>query len=249
MRKQAPSRDGFYHATFGGSGGIVRAVFVLESGKLYGQGERGASYEGCYDLDAVRNVFAFTGTVTIPPSVITASGVGTGQQGVTLPFKGESALPDPVARYSLDLAGKAVDVAMRYVSPLPSPEVRSPMAPEQREHMFKEGIYHAVFEDGALLGQGVLVLRRGKVGGVGHDIGEYSGGYSFDAANNRLTLDLDVRVPAKTPITKDLKAGPAGSTVRIEGQGPAPDPLGRYTVTFAGQPAVLSLRFMRALPG
>ena len=41
----------------------------------------------------------------------------------------------------------------------------------------------------------------------------------------------------------------ASDTVSIAGQGPSPDPDGRFTVKIAGQPVVLALRFLRAMPG
>ena len=116
----------------------------------------------------------------------------------------------------------------------------------------RDGIYHAVFEEGTDLGQAVLVLRDGRVGGVGHDDGEYDGGYAVDAARGLVALDLIVKVPARTQITTGvtgMKAGPAGSTVSITGQGPSPDPDGRFTVKIAGLPVVLTLRFLRAMPG
>ena len=105
-----------------------------------------------------------------------------------------------------------------------------------------DGVYQAVFGGGALIGQGALVLRHGKAGGIGHDHGEYSGAYHHDSSSGVLELDIDVRVPSATPIAAGLKAGPAGSTVRATAKGMLATPSTTLPVDLAGHKCELVLR-------
>ena len=115
--------------------------------------------------------------------------------------------------------------------------------------MSVDGIYHVVFGGGSQIGQGLIVLRNGHMGGVGHQVGEYDGTYQFDPATGRLTLAGVIKVPRAQPVTANLKGGPAGSSVVYEGSGPKPDPEAIYAIKLAGEPATLTLRRLGPLPG
>ena len=111
-----------------------------------------------------------------------------------------------------------------------------------------DGVYHATFGAGALLAQGALVLRHGKAGGIGHEQGEYAGSYHYDPSDGRLALDIDIRVPTAAPIAAGLKAGPAGSTVRVEAAGRLQDPLTIIPVDLMGHKGEMALRRVGSLP-
>ncbi len=107
-----------------------------------------------------------------------------------------------------------------------------------------DGLYFATFGAGALLGQGALVLLRGKIGGIGHHHGAFSGAYGYDPAGNRIALDVDIRVPPATPIAAGLKAGPAGSTVRIKAEGVLAAPSTTLPVDLAGHRGEMTLSWV-----
>jgi hypothetical protein len=112
-------RDGIYRALIAGSAETGSAVYVCRAGKVVGVGYKGADYEGTYSWDDVRKVNTFEIEVTFPPGVQMVTGMVAGAQGATLTVRGEGKTPEPVSRFSLDLAGRAVDVQLSYVRPLP----------------------------------------------------------------------------------------------------------------------------------
>ena len=110
-----------------------------------------------------------------------------------------------------------------------------------------DGVYYVTFGAGALLGPGALILRRGKIGGMGHDAGHFAGSYHYDPAAKLLNLDIAIRVPAATPIAVGVKAGPAGSAVHVQLVGPQPQPSHTFRANLAGHTGELTLQLFAPL--
>lgn len=104
----------------------------------------------------------------------------------------------------------------------------------------RDALFHVSFGGGALLRQGGLVIRRGKVGGIGHYLGEYSGSARIDSCG-LLDLDIGVRVDAGVPIATGLKAGPAGSTVYFKAKTAWPAPQTTCQIDLAGNKGTMTL--------
>ena len=111
--------DGIYQVVYAGTAMEARGVFVLRQGAFTGVGQTGALYKGKYGPDPARGLFQFEGNVDFPPDTILVTGSRAGPNGLSMPFKGESAAPKPDARFSISFGGRAVDLMMSYVGPIP----------------------------------------------------------------------------------------------------------------------------------
>ena len=112
-------RDGIYRLVYAGISANAFGLFVIRNGEFRGVGQSGAEYEGTIRFEPSRNLFVFDGSACFKPGTQMVIGGTAGDDGLTLPFKGEMSNPDPSTRFSLAFANRAVDVAMDYVSPLP----------------------------------------------------------------------------------------------------------------------------------
>ena len=112
-------REGIYQLVYAGATSSAVGVFVLRNGAFSGVGEKGAHYTGNYKFQPARNLYKFEGQVQFPPNTATVTGFVAGDQGSTVKLEGELSTPDPATRFSLDFAGRAVDVSIKYVSPIP----------------------------------------------------------------------------------------------------------------------------------
>jgi hypothetical protein len=110
-----------------------------------------------------------------------------------------------------------------------------------------DAFYRVAFGSGALLQPGGLVVRGGKVGGMGNNGGIYTGTAFCENSSRVLTLDIGVRVAAGTPIASGLKAGPAGSTVYFKAQGAPPEPEMTYKIDLAGNKGEMTLSLLDEL--
>ena len=112
-------RDGIYQLTYAGVSFSALGVFVIRNGKFSGVGQAGALYHGTCMLDPARNLYQMAGTATLKANTSTVTGFLTGDQDATFPIKAELSSPDPSTRFSIDFAGRSVDVAATYVCPIP----------------------------------------------------------------------------------------------------------------------------------
>lgn len=107
-------------------------------------------------------------------------------------------------------------------------------------------VYQVTFGSGALLPPGGLVVRRGKVGGIGNYHGAYSGSARMDAGG-MLDLDIGVRVDVGVPIATGLKAGPAGSTIYFKARLAVPASVSTCQIDLAGNKGTMTLGIVDVL--
>ena len=112
-------RDGRYTFEFGTLLGFGRACVELRNGEFSGVTEAGANLEGWCRYVPGRNVVAYQLIVHMPPNHTAVTGLTTGEYGRRVMVSGEKSLGLDGQRFSFGLAGRAVDVAMRYDGPLP----------------------------------------------------------------------------------------------------------------------------------
>ncbi len=111
-------KDGRYEAEFGTALGIGTAQLTLRDGFFRGSTARGIPLEGWCRLDPVRNLLGYELAVSVPPHTNTLSGLSTGDDGRRVLVRGERTTGEAGNRFSFGFAGRAVDVAIRYVGPL-----------------------------------------------------------------------------------------------------------------------------------
>jgi hypothetical protein len=112
-------REGLYRLTYAGVASSAVGMFAVRNEAFSGVGEMGAYYQGTCVRDPVRNLYAFNGNVTFRPDTPTVTGYVASPAGSTVPLSGELSEPSPATRFSLDFAGRTVDVLVEYVGPLP----------------------------------------------------------------------------------------------------------------------------------
>jgi hypothetical protein len=111
-------QDGLYEAEFGTTLGMGTAQLTLRDGVVMGQTSSGLPIAGRCSLDPRRNLVVYEMTVEVPPHTDTLSGLSTGDSGRAVMVRGEKAVGAAGNRFSFGFAGRAVDVAVRYVGPL-----------------------------------------------------------------------------------------------------------------------------------
>jgi hypothetical protein len=111
-------KDGLYEAEFGTTLGMGTAQLTLRDGVVTGRTSNGLPIAGRCSLDPRRNLIVYEMTVEVPPNTDTLSGFSTGDNGRAVMVRGEKAVGAAGNRFSFGFAGRAVDVAMRYVAPL-----------------------------------------------------------------------------------------------------------------------------------
>jgi hypothetical protein len=110
--------DGFYTATYAARDRVAHAMLVFRAGTIVGIDEHGGQYDGTYAFDATRNLTVCDVVLTVADGVRLITGRSFDHSGAKVRLVGEMPTPQPVARFSLDLAGRAVDVALRCIRPL-----------------------------------------------------------------------------------------------------------------------------------
>ncbi len=112
-------REGLYRLCYAGAASSAVGVFAFRNNEFSGVGETGAIYHGACVRDPARNLYRFTGSVTFRADTPTVTGFQASPQGSTVPLSGEFSEPAPSTRFSIDFAGRAVDVSMEYICQLP----------------------------------------------------------------------------------------------------------------------------------
>lgn len=111
-------KDGHYEADFGTTLGVGTAKLTLRDGMLSGHTASGIPLTGSCRLDPARNLIVYELAVEVPPNMDTLSGLSTGASGRRVVVNGERADSAAGNRFSFGFAGRAVDVAIRYVGPI-----------------------------------------------------------------------------------------------------------------------------------
>ena len=111
-------KDGRYEAEFGTTLGMGTAQLTLHNGVFAGSTANGIPLDGWCRRDPQRNLMSYELSVSVPPNTDTLSGLSTGEDGHRVVVRGERAFGQAGNRFSFGFAGRAVDVAIRYVGPL-----------------------------------------------------------------------------------------------------------------------------------
>ena len=112
-------REGLYRLQYAGATSSAVGLFAIRQEAFTGVGEMGALYQGTCKRDPGRNLNIFQGSVTFRPDTPTVTGFVASPSGSTVLLAGELSDPEPSTRFSIDFAGRAVDVLIEYVGPLP----------------------------------------------------------------------------------------------------------------------------------
>jgi hypothetical protein len=111
-------RDGYYDVTYATVHGEGLARVRFEGGKVTGETDRGTLLEGVCRHDVPRKTLQFEIVATIPPNKLSITGLATGGVSRRVVFKGETPAGTENPRFSIDFAGRAVDIMARYSGPL-----------------------------------------------------------------------------------------------------------------------------------
>ncbi|MGD9785742.1 MAG: helix-turn-helix domain-containing protein [Hyphomicrobiaceae bacterium] len=96
------------------------ALAVLRNGKILGSDRFGGVFVGSYQFDAAKEVNAVHLRMHVPPEGVLVTGFAAGSDGATVDIVGSFARAAPVTRARAEVAGRAVEVQMTYLGPLPN---------------------------------------------------------------------------------------------------------------------------------
>jgi hypothetical protein len=111
-------RDGFYDVKYATMRGAGFARLRFECGTVSGETDRGTLLDGVCRYDSSRKTIQFEIAATVPPNNVSITGLTTGDTSRRVMFKGEAPAGDLNPRFSIDFAGRAVDITARYSGPL-----------------------------------------------------------------------------------------------------------------------------------
>jgi hypothetical protein len=111
-------KNGYYEVQFATLQGRGTAKIRVEDGVLQGETDRGTRLDGLCGADAARNVIRFEIAAIVPAKRVTITGLNTGDEPRRIVFRGELPNCTPTSRFSIDFAGRAVDLVARYLEPL-----------------------------------------------------------------------------------------------------------------------------------
>lgn len=110
-------KDGLYEIEFGANMGFGTAKIEMKGGRFSGSTVAGALLQGSAVYVSGRNLVSYEMWVDLPPNHTTLTGLTTGPEGRRIAVSGEKSLGQAGQRFSFGLAGRAVDVYLRYVGP------------------------------------------------------------------------------------------------------------------------------------
>lgn len=124
-----------------------------------------------------------------------------------------------------------------------------------RAPMLDDGLYGLSFEshepgDDAspvARGDGLAVLRGGRIVGSDRHGGVFKGHCRYDAARDEAVIELRLAIPPNGVLLTGLAAGPSGAFVDVSGRLPAPKPVSSGVLEVAGVPVAVELRFVGPL--
>ncbi|HKZ95410.1 MAG TPA: helix-turn-helix domain-containing protein [Hyphomicrobiaceae bacterium] len=154
---------------------------------------------------------------------------------------GDTALPGPVAAYLrvLQMAGPAA--VTEELGRL-----------KGRSKMFDEGIYGLTYKGEYLgqheAGQGLAVLRNGKILGSDRWGGVFAGSYEYDPVNETNRMHVRIEVPPEGTLVTGFSAGTKGATLDIVGAFERAAPVASAVVDVGGRPVEIELTYLGPLP-
>lgn len=111
-------KSGRYDVTFAVLRQQGKAIVRVEDGLLTGETDRGTQLDGFVGIDEGRQVVRFEIGAVIKPHATSITGVTAGDEPRRIVFRGEAAMTTAAARFSIDFAGRAIDIEARYIGPL-----------------------------------------------------------------------------------------------------------------------------------
>lgn len=124
--------------------------------------------------------------------------------------------------------------------------------------MLDDGVYGLRFEsrlpgrsDGqdAERGDGLAILRSGRILGSDRHGGVFRGRYRYDAAAGEAVVEVRLAVPPHGVLLTGLAAGPEGAVLDVSGRFRPARPVSSAVVDIAGAPVSVELRFVGPLGG
>ena len=112
-------RNGFYRVLFGGKAYSAVNIFMLKDGHAVGFNMDGDECSGSYDYDPVRKLVRFEVVAEVQPNITLVTGQNIGATPMKVRLVGDAPIPEPSSRFSFDLGGRTVDVAMTFLRDLP----------------------------------------------------------------------------------------------------------------------------------
>jgi transcriptional regulator with XRE-family HTH domain len=154
---------------------------------------------------------------------------------------GEVNLPGPVAAYLRLLVAAGPDNLAAELGRL-----------QGRHKMFDEGIYSlsyaAAGEDFKTGGDGLAVLRSGRIVGSDRWGGMFEGSYRFDGTSQTNHFHLRMQVPADGELVTGFTGGPEGATLDIVAVLERASPMASATIEIDGRAVDLKLTYLGPLP-
>jgi hypothetical protein len=121
--------------------------------------------------------------------------------------------------------------------------------------MLDDGIYGLSFtafdaeggEGGAERGEGIAVLRGGRILGSDPHGGLFRGCYRLDGGDGAAMIEVRLDVPPHGVLVTGYQAGPAGAALEIRASFAPPRPVSSTVVDVAGVPLAVELRYVGPL--
>jgi len=117
--------------------------------------------------------------------------------------------------------------------------------------MLSDGIYGLRFDadsgTGGAFGEGLAVLRRGRIVGSDAFGGVFAGRCLYDPAHDETVVTVRVAVPPHGILLTGFEAGSRGAVVEVSGRFQSPCPVSSAVVDVGGAPVAVELRYVGAL--
>jgi transcriptional regulator with XRE-family HTH domain len=109
-----------YRAEFMGETDTGSALAALRNGKILGSDTWGGVFMGSYDFDPVTEKNTVHLRLNVPPEGRLITGFAAGPDGASIDIVGSFERAAPVTKAVADVAGRPVEVTMKYLGPLPN---------------------------------------------------------------------------------------------------------------------------------
>ncbi len=123
--------------------------------------------------------------------------------------------------------------------------------------MLPDGIYGLSFEIGCSAssgadtarGDGLAVLRGGRIVGSDPNGGLFKGHCRYDAGCGEAVIQVQLAIPPNGVLLTGLQAGPEGAFIDVSGRFPPATPVSSAVVDVGGAPLRVELRYVGRLSG
>ncbi len=116
--------EGIYGLSYSGEHAGLReggdALAVLRAGKIFGSDRWGGIFSGSYHFDPKHQINQVHVRVQVPPDGELVTGFSGGQGGATVDIVAELERAAPVATAIVDVAGRPIELKLKYLGPLPN---------------------------------------------------------------------------------------------------------------------------------